>query len=145
MGIALWTACALMLFAAARFVPSGRPVRWVGELVAALTSAMLFGLLATFLDFGGWNELDWRAGVFVFLGAAAVIAIVRIAGVASRGSGGGVSNRPAATGAPAETSRAASSPTPDTRRPTPAAPTPDSRLPTPAYPTPDSRNPTPST
>jgi len=79
MGIALWTACALVLFAAARFVPAGRPTRWIGELIAALTSAMLFGLLATFLDFGGWNEPDWRAGVFVFLGAAAVIAILRVA------------------------------------------------------------------
>src|SRR5258708_40032279 len=78
MGIALWTACALVLFAAARFVPWGRHVRWVGELIAALTSAILFGLLATFLDFGGWNEPDWRAGVFVFMGAAVVVAISRI-------------------------------------------------------------------
>ena len=78
MGIALWTACALVLFAAARFVAAGRPVRWIGELIAALTSAMLFGLLATFLDFGGWNELDWRAGAFVFFGAATFIAISRV-------------------------------------------------------------------
>jgi hypothetical protein len=78
MGIALWTACALLLFAAARFVSAGRSGRWIGELIAALVSAMIFGLLATFLDFGGWNELDWRAGLFVFSGAAAAIAIVRV-------------------------------------------------------------------
>jgi hypothetical protein len=77
MGIALWTACALVLFAAARFVPSGRTARWIGELAAALVSATTFGMLATFLDFGGWNELDWRAGVFVFFGAAAMVGIVR--------------------------------------------------------------------
>jgi uncharacterized membrane protein YeaQ/YmgE (transglycosylase-associated protein family) len=78
MGIALWTDCALLLFAAARFVPAGRAVRWIGELITALVSAMIFGLLATFLDFGGWNELDWRAGVFVFFGAATVTAIMRV-------------------------------------------------------------------
>jgi hypothetical protein len=77
MGIALWTACALVVFAAASFVPAGRPARWIGELTAALVSVMLFGFLATFLDFGGWNELDWRAGLFVFFGTAAIVAIVR--------------------------------------------------------------------
>ncbi|HEX3070834.1 MAG TPA: hypothetical protein VHX14_19850, partial [Thermoanaerobaculia bacterium] len=101
MGIALWTACALLLFAAARFVPAGRPVGWIGELIAAFVSAMIFGLLATFLDFGGWNELDWRAGVFVFFGAAMAVAIVRIAGVASRVSGvsrAGVGSRESGVG-----------------------------------------------
>jgi predicted MFS family arabinose efflux permease len=78
MGIALWTACSLLVFAAARFVPPGRTAQWIGELAAALVSAMIFGLLATYFDFGGWNELDWRAGLFVFFGAAAVIAISRI-------------------------------------------------------------------
>jgi predicted MFS family arabinose efflux permease len=77
MGIALWTACALLIFAAARFVPAGRSARWIGELAATLVSAMIFGPLATYLDFGGWNELDWRAGLFVFFGAAATVAIIR--------------------------------------------------------------------
>jgi len=30
------------------------------------------------MDFGGWNEPDWRAGVFVFCCAAAAIAVVRL-------------------------------------------------------------------
>ena len=120
MGFALWTVCALLLFAAARFVPSGRPARWIGELIVALVSAMIFGLLATFLDFGGWNELDWRAGLFVFFGAAAMVAIVR-AGVGFRESGVGATNRFASNQVPTETkSRAASDPTPDSRHPTPA-------------------------
>jgi hypothetical protein len=117
MGIALWTAGALTLFAAARFVLAGRPKRWIGELITALTSAMLFGLLATFLDFGGWNELDWRAGVFVFFGAAAVVGIARAAGVGFRESGVGATSL-AISALP--NSRAASTPTPDTRHPTPA-------------------------
>ncbi len=146
MGIALWMACALVLFAAARFVPFGRPVRWIGELSTALTSAMLFGFLATYLDFGGWNELEWRAGVFVFFGAATVVGVVRATGVAFRGSGVGDSNRFAATKPERQTvkSRTTSSPTPDPRHATPADPTPDSRPPTPAYPTPDSRHATPA-
>jgi len=78
MGIGLWTGCAAVVFLSARSVPFGRPGRWIWELIAALTSALLLGLVATALDFGGWNEPDWRAGLFVVFGSAAAIGVMRI-------------------------------------------------------------------
>ena len=77
MGVALWSTCGLVAFALARFVPSGRRKSWLGELVASLLTAFLLGIAATALDFGGWRELDWRAGLFAFLGAAAAVGIFR--------------------------------------------------------------------
>ena len=78
MGIALWLACALVVFFAARSVPFGRNARWLIELMISFASAILLGMTATALDFGGWNELDWRAGLFVFFGSAAIVATVRL-------------------------------------------------------------------
>ena len=82
MGIALWLGCALAVFFLARIVPFARPARWLGELVAALAGAIALGALATALDFGGWNEADWRAGGFVLFGAAGMIGFVRLARLA---------------------------------------------------------------
>ncbi len=82
MGIALWLGCALAVFFLARTVPFARTARWLVELIAALASAIALGALATALDFGGWNEADWRAGVFVLFGAAAIVGFVRLVGLA---------------------------------------------------------------
>jgi hypothetical protein len=38
---------------------------------------LIAGAVATALDFGGWNEPDWRAGVFAFASALAVIGWMR--------------------------------------------------------------------
>ncbi len=84
MGIALWTAGALLVFFVARAVPSGRPVARTAELIAALVSALLLGAGATALDFGGWNEPDWRAGLFAFFGSAAAVALLRLLRLARR-------------------------------------------------------------
>jgi uncharacterized membrane protein YeaQ/YmgE (transglycosylase-associated protein family) len=81
MGIALWLGCALVVFIIARRIRYARPARWFGELFAAILSALVMGVIATALDFGGWNELDWRAGVFCFLGSAAVVGGVRLFGL----------------------------------------------------------------
>ena len=78
MGLALWSTCGLVAFVLARFVPSGRSRTWLGELVAAIVVAFLLGVAATAFDFGGWRELDWRAGVFAFLGSAAAVGIFRL-------------------------------------------------------------------
>jgi hypothetical protein len=81
MGIALWLGGGLAAFVVARLVPLGRgPVRLAGslpELFAALFAASAFGLIATALDFGGWREADWRAGLFAALGAFAAAGTVR--------------------------------------------------------------------
>ena len=78
MGIALWLGCATVVFFIARRLAYARPARWTGELVTALIGALAMGVIATALDFGGWNEPDWRAGLFVFCATAAVIGALRI-------------------------------------------------------------------
>jgi len=78
MGIALWLGCALVVFFVARRVRYAHPARWFGELFAAILSALVMGVIGTALDFGGWNELDWRGGVFVFFGSAAVVGGARL-------------------------------------------------------------------
>jgi len=77
MGIGLWMLCAAAVFLVIRRVPFGRPASWIVELFTAVISALFFGALATALDFGGWNEPDWRAGLFVLFGSAAITGTVR--------------------------------------------------------------------
>jgi len=74
--MSLWIVAGGAAWTIARFVPPGRSP--AAEAVAALVIANIAGLAATALDFGGWNEPDWRAAVFVFLCVAAAIAIVRL-------------------------------------------------------------------
>ena len=71
MGAALWITSALSLFVIARIVPAGRTRSYLGELGAAIAAAIVFGALATALDFGGWRDPDWRAIAFVIFGTAA--------------------------------------------------------------------------
>jgi peptidoglycan/LPS O-acetylase OafA/YrhL len=78
MGISLWMACAAAVFLAIRRVPFGRPASWITELFAVILSALALGALATALDFGGWNEPDWRAALFVLFGSAAIAGAVRL-------------------------------------------------------------------
>lgn len=77
MGIALWLVTGAVAFLVARIIPTGRSTRWGGELTASIIAAALLGVLATALDFGGWKEVDWRAGLFSFLGALAAAGAVR--------------------------------------------------------------------
>ena len=78
MGIALWMLCAAAVFLAIRFVRFGRPTGWIGELFAVVIGTLLLGAIATALDFGGWKEPDWRAGLFVLFGTAAIAGAIRI-------------------------------------------------------------------
>ena len=77
MGIALWMLCAAAVFFAIRFVRFGRPRSWIGELFAVVIGALLLGAMATAFDFGGWKEPDWRAGLFVLFGTAAIAGAIR--------------------------------------------------------------------
>ena len=79
-GIGLWIVCGLAAGFLARIVPLGRRKRLWIELAAAIVTAFLLGTLATALDFGGWNELEWRATLFAFLGALAAVGITRAVG-----------------------------------------------------------------
>ncbi len=78
MGVALWLLCGTAAFTICRFVEAGRPRPWAGELISALVVAFAAGVAATALDFGGWNEIDWRAGAFVLGCAFAAIALGRL-------------------------------------------------------------------
>ena len=73
MGVALWLACGLVALILARLIPLGRRAAWLAEMAIALVTASFFGIGATALDFGGWNELDWRACLFVVFGSFAGI------------------------------------------------------------------------
>jgi len=75
----MWAFSGFVAAAVSRLLPFGRDERWMAEAAIALVTALLLGLVATFLDFGGWNELDWRAGLFTGLGALGAIGIRRAA------------------------------------------------------------------
>ena len=78
MGIALWITAGALASLIARLIRPARPESWWLEPVIALPAATILGLAATALDFGGWNEPDWRAAAFAFAGTLAMIAGARI-------------------------------------------------------------------
>ena len=78
MGIALWVVTSVAAFVLARMTPWRRHRTWAGELSVAIAAGLLLGATATALDFGGWSEPDWRAGLFVFLGAFAAAGVFRL-------------------------------------------------------------------
>ena len=77
MGIVLWVLSGCAAFLIARIVPLARRAGWAWELLPAIVTALLAGLVATALDFGGWGEPDWRAGVFTLFAAFAAIGVTR--------------------------------------------------------------------
>jgi hypothetical protein len=78
MGLAVWFTSGLAAFLLARIIPFARGRGRLGELLVALAAAAVFGLIATALDFAGWREPDWRAGLFAFLGAFAATGVFRL-------------------------------------------------------------------
>jgi hypothetical protein len=87
MGIALWMTCAAAVFFAIRAIRFARPAGWIGELATVAGGTFILGGIATALDFGGWNELDWRAGLFVLFGSMAVGGAIRIGRLFTRRRG----------------------------------------------------------
>jgi hypothetical protein len=78
MGIAFWLVSGAIAFLIARIVPYGRTRSKIGELLVSVCAALLLGLAATAMDFGGWSEPDWRAGMFTFTGAFAAAGLWRL-------------------------------------------------------------------
>ena len=78
MGIALWAVCGFAAAIVARIVPVLRQTQLLSDLLLSLVAALIGGVIATALDFGGWNELDWRAGVFAFACALVVTGWMRV-------------------------------------------------------------------
>ena len=81
-GVGLWIVAGGAAWIVARIIPPGRTA--VSEAIAALVIASIAGMAATALDFGGWNEPDWRAGLFAFFCGLAAIATVRLIRLAAR-------------------------------------------------------------
>ncbi|HYI08647.1 MAG TPA: hypothetical protein VEK57_06225 [Thermoanaerobaculia bacterium] len=77
MGIPLWLASGIAAWALARIVPPGRRPGWLAELILSVLTALLLGAVATAMDFGGWQEPDWRAVVFAGVGALGTIGVWR--------------------------------------------------------------------
>ena len=73
----MWFTAGAGAFALFRLIRSAR-LGWLPEALVALVAAGAAGLAATALDFGGWKEPDWRAGVFSFAVAAAAIGAQRL-------------------------------------------------------------------
>ena len=84
MGLAIWFASGLAAWVLARIIPFARRRGWLGELLVALIAAVIFGLTATALDFAGWREPDWRAGLFAFFGAFAATGVFRLVTIFAR-------------------------------------------------------------
>jgi hypothetical protein len=78
MGIALWVVSSVAAFLLARMAPWRRRHGFTGELSVAILAGLALGIGATALDFGGWNEPDWRAASFVFAGSLAAMAAFRL-------------------------------------------------------------------
>ncbi len=75
-GTTLWIASGVLAGLLARIVPfrrGGFPIEFLVSVIAAIAG----GLGATALDFGGWREPDWRAGVFAFFVALAALGAMR--------------------------------------------------------------------
>jgi uncharacterized membrane protein SirB2 len=85
MGIVLWLVFGAIAFTIARIVPFARRASWAGEVLVTISAAILLGGVATALDFGGWREPDWRAGLFSFLGALAAAGLFRLTMVRNPG------------------------------------------------------------
>jgi hypothetical protein len=77
MGLGSWIAAGIVAFALARLLALRSSRAWL-EIATSVLVALLFGIAATILDFGGWQELEWRAAIFAFLGAATSIALLRL-------------------------------------------------------------------
>jgi hypothetical protein len=80
--VALWAVAGLVAFAIGRILPSGGALTWAAEVLIAVGAAVVFGLIATAFDFGGWRELEWRAGLFALAGASLILALARAARLA---------------------------------------------------------------
>ena len=78
MGIALWIVASALATLVARVIRTGRAASWWSEPVIGLIAGIILGAIATVLDFGGWNEPEWRPAAFVFAGTLAVLAGARI-------------------------------------------------------------------
>ncbi|MBI2212355.1 MAG: hypothetical protein HYU52_01805 [Acidobacteria bacterium] len=80
MGILTWLLGSAAALLACRFIPLGRTSGRVLEALCGLTFALAGGLVATRLDFGGWNVAEPRAVLFCAVSTSCGVAIYRCVG-----------------------------------------------------------------
>ena len=68
----------------ARVAEAGRSRGWFLEMVVGTVAAIAAGLAATAMDFGGWREPDWRAGLFSFFVALSAVGVMRLVRILRR-------------------------------------------------------------
>jgi hypothetical protein len=81
--VVTWAVAGLIAFAIARVLKSGGALTWRAEAGIAVGAAMVFGLIATAFDFGGWRELEWRSALFALAGSSVILALGRAAHLAT--------------------------------------------------------------
>ena len=83
MGLLIWILAGLAALAAARAIPL-RKGALRREAITAVAAAVAGGVIATSLDFGGWNEAEPAAGIFAFLVGFAATGVLRSVSVLRR-------------------------------------------------------------
>lgn len=78
MGTISWLVAGLLAFFLAQIIPRGREGRIWKEALGAIGAALLGGMAATALNFGGWKVLEWRAAAFAFFAALSFLGLLRI-------------------------------------------------------------------
>ncbi len=85
MGILSWLMSSAIALLACRYIPLGRPARRLPEMLCGLVFALVGGLVATRLEFGGWNAADPRAALLCAVTTVCGVAIARCAGALGSG------------------------------------------------------------
>ncbi len=80
MGLLTWFLASLAVALLTRWIPQGRR-SLISEAACGVAAGLLAGALATWFDFGGWRELDWRSIAFVMGITMLAIAVVRLTGL----------------------------------------------------------------
>lgn len=83
MGVLVWLAGSAVAFVSAQLADFGR-FHPLAELLVALCGGLTAGLVATWLDFGGFAEPDLRAFFFATFVSAFSLALTRLAVLALR-------------------------------------------------------------
>ena len=83
MGVLVWFSGAVIAFLAAQLLGFGR-FHPIAELLVSCSGGLTAGLAATWLDFGGFGEADFRAFLFTALVAFLSIGITRLGVTALR-------------------------------------------------------------
>lgn len=78
MGILVWLAAATAAHLITYPIRTGRAQGRIVEWTIAAAASIVAGLVATRLDFGGWNEPGVQAALFAFFTAAAAIGLWRL-------------------------------------------------------------------